>query len=282
MLVANNKEGNRCKAWLTEKAEMPFYCPECDDEVILKKGKIKADHFAHKPPVTCKYGTGESQVHWKAKKEIYEALAYHPLCKKCDVERRLEGVRPDVSLYIRDIPVAIEIQNSSIEINEIERRACCYFKLGVNLLWVIPEREPKDYIDTDDGKKLIHRPKEWQKYLHAMYFGKLYFWQEEAFVSPVHMEPYKYYVEPGNWIDDFYDDIGESLEGTYWHDENYDGADYGGYHKTSSTKKEVLYPEKHILHLAEDFVSSKRKPFNSPNWSIPESLLWIDTLKKWW
>lgn len=135
-----------------------------------------------------------------------------------------------------------------------------------------------------NGKKLIHRPKEWQKYLHAMYFGKLYFWQEEALVCPIHMEPYECYVEHGNWVDDFYDDIGESLEGTYWHDEHYDGADYGGYHRTSKTIKEVRYPkrEKQVLHLVEDFVSSKRKPFNPTNWSIPESLLWIDTLKKWW
>jgi len=285
MLVANNKDGNRCKAWLTEKPEKPFYCPECHDEVVLKKGKVKAHHFAHKPPVTCRYGTGESQIHWKAKKAIFEALIDHPRCKKCDVERRLEGVRPDISLYIRNIPVAIEIQNSTIEIDEIARRASCYLKLGIHLIWVMPENKPANCEEADDGKKIIHRPKEWQKYLHAMYFGKLYFWQGGALVSPAHLEPYKHYVGPGNWVEDFYDEIGDSLEGTYWHDEHYYDADYGDHYKTSKTKKEVLYPKgesKNILHIAEDFGPSKRKPFSAKNWNIPKSLIWIDTLKKWW
>jgi hypothetical protein len=118
-----------------------------------------------------------------------------------------------------------------------------------------------------------------------MYFGKLYFWQEGALVSPAHLESYKYYVKPGNWVEDFYDDIGDSLEGTHWQHEHYYNADYGGYYKTSKTKKEVLYPKEEsnkILHLAEDFIPSNRKPFRVKNWVIPEALIWIDTLKKWW
>jgi competence protein CoiA len=285
MLVANNRNGDRCKAWLTEKPEMPFHCPECNEEVVLKKGRVKAHHFAHKPPITCRYGTGETQIHWNAKRSIFEALVDHPLCKKCDVERRLEGVRPDVSLYVREFPVAIEIQNSTIEIDEIDRRARCYLKLGIHLLWVIPDNMPANCVDTGDGEKIIHRPKDWQKYLHAMYFGKLYFWQERALVRPAHFESYKHYVEPGNWVEDFYDDIGDSLEGTYWHDEHYDDAEYGGHYKTSKTKKEVHYPKednKNIIHIAEDFAPSKRKSFTVKNWHIPDSLIWIDTLKKWW
>jgi hypothetical protein len=40
----------------------------------------------------------------------------------------------------------------------------------------------------------------------------------------------------GNWVEDFYDDIGDSLEGTYWHDEDYYEVDYGGYMKTHKTQ----------------------------------------------
>ncbi|MBI3398175.1 MAG: hypothetical protein HZB81_07660 [Deltaproteobacteria bacterium] len=285
MLVANNQKGNRCKAWLTEKPECPFYCPKCQEAVILKKGRIKAHHFAHKPPVTCQYGTGESQKHWKAKKAIYEALVDHPHCKKCDLERMLDGVRPDVSLYINNVPVAIEFQNSTIEIEEIKRRAHRYLQLGIHLIWLMPECKPSGFKEADDGKKTIYRPQIWQKYLQNMYYGRLYYWQEGAIVSPVHLLPYKHYVERGNWVDDFYDESGEDLEGTNWHEEHYYDADYGGYHKMSKTKKEVIYPENNtdrLLHIADDFRPAETKPFTAKNWHIPKSLIWLDRLKKWW
>lgn len=285
MLVANNQKGAKCKAWLTKKPEGPFHCPKCQEIVILKKGRIKAHHFAHKPPLTCQYSAGESQKHWIAKKSIYEALVNHPYCKKCDLERMLDGVRPDISLYINKVPVAIEIQNSTIEINEIKRRANRYSQLGIHLMWLIPECDPVGSKEADDGKKIIHRPQVWQKYLQNMYFGRLYYWQEGAIISPVHLESYEHYVERGNWIDDFYDDIGESLEGTYWHDEHYDDAEYGGHYKKSKTKKEVIYPKDktdRLLHIAEDFHPAETKLFTTKNWHIPKSLIWLDRLKKWW
>ncbi len=221
MLVANNQKDTRCKAWLTEKYEGPFCCPECQEEVILKKGQIKAHHFAHKPPITCQYGAGESQKHFTTKQAIYEALEKHQNCKHCDLERVLKGVRPDISLRINNIPVAIEIQKSTIDINEIMRRTLCYTQLGIYLIWIMPENEPSKLKTISDGQKIIYRLREWQKYLQNMYYGRLYYWQEGAVVSPLHLSPYRHYVESGNWVDDFYNDTGESLEGTYWHDEHY-------------------------------------------------------------
>lgn len=74
-------------------------------------------------------------------------------------------------------------------------------------------------------------------------------------MNPVHLEPCKYYVGPVNWVDDFYAEIGDGLEGAYWHDEHYhDGADYGGHYKTSKTKKEMLYP-----------LSKRRKTYHKCN-----------------
>jgi len=66
---------------------------------------------------------------------------------------------------------------------------------------------------------------------------------------------------------------------------HYDDAEYGGYHKTSKTKKVVMYPKNgrgKNLHIAEDFHESVAKPFSTKNWNIHKSLIWIDNLKKWW
>ena len=45
-----------------------FLCPICDNEVILKRGNIRAPHFAHKPDTGC---SGEGVRHKVAKQIIY-------------------------------------------------------------------------------------------------------------------------------------------------------------------------------------------------------------------
>jgi len=48
--AAISRNGVKSVAWKTEKSEGPFRCPGCAGEVILKKGKVKEHHYAHKPP----------------------------------------------------------------------------------------------------------------------------------------------------------------------------------------------------------------------------------------
>lgn len=281
MLVANDSIQDRCVAWKTDKDKAPFFCPECNKEVTLKKGRIREHHFAHLPPVSCIYGQGESDKHFKIKRAIYEALSSHPNCSKCEVERILKGVRPDISLYVHKTPVAIEIQKSSIDINEIIRRTKKYSDLKIHLIWIIPD---DTFTNAKLGKnnKLICRPKEWQKFLHAMYYGRIYVWHKEALVKPVHLDPYKWYFEKGNWIDDHCEKINEDLENTYWYSDNYDNAHYGGFWKTSKSEKELVYPDIPYLHLAEDFRDVLRENFHTNKYEIPSCKLWTDKQQKWW
>ena len=280
MLVAVDKNNKRNISWITEKSQRPFYCPTCKDEVILKKGKIREDHFAHKPFVDCIYAGGESQKHYKAKRIIYTALNNYRGCTKCDIERQLDGVRPDVSLCIGKTYVAIEIQKSNIDIDEICRRTSQYTKLGIHILWIIPDTMPNNISYIEDQRLQVWRPMEWQKYIHAMYFGRLYFWQYGAVVKPIHLNEYKYYKEAGNWVEDFYENEGVDLEGTCWHDENHPEAEYGGYWKTSKTKKVLSIGQP--VHIVEAFTGILRPSFKSKNWSIPISKVWIDNQEKWW
>ncbi len=123
MQVAISKDGIKSVAWKTEKNEGPFTCPGCTGEVILKKGKMKEHHYAHRPPYNCPYGAGETQIHYRCKREIYEALLAHPKCSDCDIEKQLSGVRPDVYAVISSARVAIEVQKTTINLNDIERRS---------------------------------------------------------------------------------------------------------------------------------------------------------------
>lgn len=235
MLVASNETQERNLAWLTEKSQSPFFCAECNAEVILKKGRIRAHYFAHKPSVECIYGAGESQKHLMAKRQIYEALVNHPNCSKCELERRLNGVRPDISLYVGKTPIAIEVQKSPIDIDGILRRTKRYTELGVYLLWILLDDSPSTFFH-EGGKKDVHRIKEWEKYLHAMYWGKVYHWKRDAFVLPCHFDDFEVWVEESNWC---------SADG--------DEMSAGGYYrKTKSLKVPNMRDE---LHIVDDFQS---------------------------
>src|SRR5215475_8649739 len=79
------------------KSDGPFSCPLCVEETILKKGTMKVHHFAHKPPITCEYGRGETEQHRECKLTIYEGLRRHRRFRDVDIEKSMGTVRPDVS-----------------------------------------------------------------------------------------------------------------------------------------------------------------------------------------
>ena len=47
MLSAIKESDETVMAWEVTREDGPFFCPECDEEVILKKGSIVLPHFAH-------------------------------------------------------------------------------------------------------------------------------------------------------------------------------------------------------------------------------------------
>jgi len=253
-----------CLAWKTEKNEGPFKCPECNRPTILKKGKVKEHHFAHVPPFSCHYGSGESQVHYKCKREIYEALLKNNRCVSCEIEKRLNGVRPDVFASISGAPIAIEVQKSDISTDEIVRRTSIYKNLGIFVLWLIPAKQPK-LLWRDEDDIHVCRPKEWEKYLHSMYLGRVYYWHSDLLVTPYHFEKYQTYVDSREW----YDSYGDQHSA-------------GGYLKDSKVYKlPIMYPDE-FLDIVDDFRPNNRKPFGSGRWYVPPCSIWSDTERVWW
>src|SRR5215210_5029222 len=122
MTATRQLDGLKVGAWEVLKSDRPFLCPCCRELVTLRRGGIKAPHFAHQPPVTCEYGAGESEEHRRCKIAIYEELSAHPGVRKCELERDLGTVRPDVSAYINDVAVAIEVQLSNLSVAKIRYR----------------------------------------------------------------------------------------------------------------------------------------------------------------
>ena len=122
------REGSsdRLIASLTEKDEGPFLCPSCGNSVTIKKGCQVIHHFAHKAECSCQYGKGESEAHRRTKTEIFDLLRASPRATKFELERPLGSVRPDISGRLDGVPIAIEVQISTIQIELALHRTAEY------------------------------------------------------------------------------------------------------------------------------------------------------------
>jgi competence protein CoiA len=230
-------------AWEADKEERPFLCPCCEEVVTLRRGGIIAPHFAHKPPVTCEYGTGESEEHRRCKIAIYEALVAHPCVRKCEMERDLGAVRPDVSAYINNVPVAIEVQASSLTLEKIQHRTEEYARRGIYVLWLPVYKESL--------KEELYSPRPWERWLHEAYFGRVYYWVEHLRVQPVHFRDYVTHVR------------GRTKD----------------YEKLSTKKVPI---DGRAVNLAEDFMPVERAACARDFIRIPPARLFIDKQPRWY
>ena len=263
MLRALNKNEVSILAWETEKSEYPFFCPLCREELLLRKGKVKTHHFAHKIKTNCDYAHGESEKHYRIKKQLYEYLKDKVNCKNCDLERNLKTVRPDISLRINNIPVAIEIQNSAIDVKIIQKRMAEYTKMKIYVLWIIPQESPSlEYREKE--KVYVHNIKEWEAYLHALNYGKLYYWQGDNSIKAYHFEALEIYKESSVWYDE-------------------DGDDHysRGYNYYARTLKHCTTDNK-ILFIDKDFIPNQNKGFSKYHIEIPKCLIYRDKYNNWW
>jgi len=263
MLRALNRNNISFLAWDAIKENKPYFCPECKGEVVLRKGKIKIHHYAHKPPVNCIYGYGESEIHFRIKKQLYEYLMGKKNCKKCEIERHLGTVRPDISLYINDVPVAIEIQKSTIDIRLIKKRMEEYYKKKIAVIWIIPVNKPSLQFQEKE-EVYVHRALEWEIYLHALNYGKLYYWQGDNSVIAYHFKALEIYKDYSEW----YNEYGELQS----------AGDYFYYAK----KLKLCSSDNKKLFLDLDFIINVHKAYSNSHLELPECYLYKDKYKNWW
>ena len=237
------------------KADGPFYCNGCQQELLLRKGRIKVHHFAHKPPIQCKNGQGESEAHHKCKQAIYNNLLTMPNVANLDVEVDFGEVVADVFCLINNIPVAIEVQRSNLSVNNITSRTVAYEKLGINVLWLA--------LFDKKLNNAKYSPKAWEKWCHSAYFGRVYYWIEGISVIPVHFASHKTHVEQTEW----YDEYGDLQSG-------------GGYYKSSKRFKTPIPAP--IMNLATDFKPIWRNSWKGGSILIPRCRLYGDRNNKWW
>jgi competence protein CoiA len=250
MLSARRKsDGQTVNAYFESKANAPFFCLDCGDPVILKTGKNRISHFAHVDFLACRYAEGESEAHRKCKMEIFEALLREPGVHDAALERPLGTVRPDVSAYINGVRVAIEVQISSLSIDTIMRRTIDYFRKGIHVLWLL------QWTPQLDGER--YTPKLWEKWIHACYFGRVYYWTGGLNVVSYEFEPSLKSVPKKSW----YSKDGRKMTG-------------GGYSVRSKRYRAAIRGK--MLNLATDFVPRERSWWEGNGVKVPDAKLFME------
>ena len=140
MYIANDEHGRQILAHDAVKSGR-YFCPVCDMPVVLKAGSVKVPHFSHHHILQCSryLYKRESLLHLKLKHDLY--LQMNPYYNT-SMEYYLESIEqiPDILIEHR---LALEIQLSRISPELILSRTRGYFKLGMQVMWLLDEKEVK-------------------------------------------------------------------------------------------------------------------------------------------
>jgi competence protein CoiA len=254
MLCAKRKsDGQIVTAYLESKRNAPFICIQCNEEVILKCGRNRVNHFAHANPIACKFAEGESEKHRRCKMEIFEALKREPGVRNVAIERSLETVRPDVSAIINGVPVAIEVQISSLSLETIMRRTIDYHQRGIYVLWLL------QWTPALDANR--YTPRLWEKWIHAAYFGHVYYWIEGLTVASYH-----------------FDTSFKTVPRKFWYSKESKKMTTGGYSRRSKRYRTAIRGR--TLHLATDFAPRMRDWWEGNRIKIPDARLLIQRFEQ--
>ncbi len=249
MLSAKRKsDGQIVTAYFSSKSHGPFTCPQCSEEVVLKTGRNRIDHFAHANPIACRFAEGESDLHRACKLEIFEALKGTPDVDNVALEKPIGMNRADVSADIRGVRVAIEVQISSLSLDTILERTIEYGRNGVYVLWLL------QWTPGIDVPR--YAPRFWEKWIHACYFGQVYYWTHDLSVVSYHFNPHFKMVPKKMW---------------YTKDDQKMTA--GGYSRRSIRYRSPVRGP--MFNIATDFVPKQRYWWVGEGVTVPDAKLFI-------
>jgi competence protein CoiA len=250
MLSAIRKsDGISVLAHTASRMEAPFLCPQCGDLVVLRRSEIRLTHFAHTRSGLCAYSAGESDEHRRCKLEIYQALRKHPNARDVFLEKSLTTARPDVSATINGVPVAIEVQISNLPMETIIRRTREYTRKGIYVLWLL---QWTPYLDASR-----YTPRLWEKWIHAAYFGRVYYWLKGLTVVRYRFDAHLKHVPVSTW----FSRIGKKMK-------------VGGY--TTKSRRFCSPVRGPKLHIATDFGPQDRECWRLNGLIVPAARLFME------
>ncbi|USS92917.1 hypothetical protein M8332_04605 [Fructilactobacillus ixorae] len=110
-----------------------YVCPGCQTPVILKRGRIKIAHFAHRTGQACSGGAPETFEHLQGKLFLWHQGGR---CTRAVLEWYLPTIkqRPDVFLSPGN---ALEFQCSPISLTRLTERVQGYQQCAIHSEWIL-------------------------------------------------------------------------------------------------------------------------------------------------
>jgi hypothetical protein len=139
VLIAEDGAGGRVEA-ARDLPVAQYWCPLCRADVIAKRGRVVTPHFAHNPGASCD-AVGESARHMAAKAllaERFRELGYSVELEERHPEHaRIVDVAVTVSTPTQVVRLAVEVQDSAIDVMEMKRREAADRSAGFfSTVWV--------------------------------------------------------------------------------------------------------------------------------------------------
>lgn len=229
MLVAT-ENGQRVEAREAKRGGV-FTCPQCKRVVVFKPGRTHVPHFAHKSRKDCTWAKGETPAHLDAKNHVGTILKASGI--RTEVECHLPSLtgdrRADVLLWTPNGErLAIELQHTSIGLDEIERRAFSYAEQEIAQLWVPFIKQ--DTIDKSelraDGSRFLdtYSARPFEKWVHGFHksVGMWMYCPTDKSFWKARLAPHQVWKP----ISEYYDEYGQEQSA-------------GGYHHPSKQHREL-------------------------------------------
>lgn len=174
------------------KRREQFYCPQCQEPLLMRIGQVVIPHFAHQKNSNCKsmFSEGETTTHLLGKQLLYEK--FQKLNLNVQLEPYLKELtqRPDLLIAINSKKFAVEFQCSTIPIPQMESRTKGYLKEKMTPIWIL--KTPNDKQPFNDGIQLLKFSPFKQRFItytqdctHMMTFDP----ESESFVYFSHLVP---------------------------------------------------------------------------------------------
>lgn len=120
------------------RSHVTFYCPTCEEEVIIRAGPYTIPHFAHQQKTICPSAEGgEGTYHEKGKLLLYEWLQRQT--KRVSLEHYISVIRqrPDIYLPLKNKQIAIEYQCARIPLDDLKQRSRGYLHSDIHPIWIL-------------------------------------------------------------------------------------------------------------------------------------------------
>jgi competence protein CoiA len=148
--ITQNKEtliASNCEESATRKLsrEKNLYCPNCQNNVTYKRGKVKRSHFAHnKSECVVTYYEPETDSHLKGKEILYNWLKTRFPKAEVQYEVYIQETKQIADVFIKHnageykgLRWAFEFQHSALTSADWESRHSLYKSAGIQDFWIL-------------------------------------------------------------------------------------------------------------------------------------------------